>query len=592
MNLKRTCRIAVGPALLLAILDGGSTAVGEGHWRFEAKDGTTVLDSGSLGLNGTMNERPFRTADVPVDPLPQNDFVNARSLDLGWLDESDGGFFTVEDPTGQLSFGHRSFSIEAWVKLDHVSDASGPNQRQWLCMKKPLPASDGELDYGFLVQAGSAGTSGRELAFLYGDDGVPATIVSTLEITDLDWHFVSVSYSQEDEALRFGVDGAFETVALDKPGFVLWLPVLNSGPLRVGGHQNAGGTNNQFLRGSIDELRISRGFPPADQLLDAAWPDCDRSGTPDASDVLDGTSADCNGNLIPDECDLAAGTSLDCQGDGIPDECQLTVPASYRWDDDRWDGWDGYSTTFSDGAYTGWLQNFTVTDGAGLITHVDMQVSDLAVGRSMTLHVWSDPDGDGDPTDAQVLSSLPVQIDESMGYELVRFDVPDVDLGPDGVSFFVGGVMGEPSSSALMIDFAPPHYFGVSWIVGRSTPIDPDDLAAEAVEFALIEASFPGNYVVRAVSDPGLGYVDCNENGVPDACDIDSGDSGDTNDNGVPDECECVGDLDGDGVVDAGDLAAVLGAWGPCGGCVEDLDGSGVVDSSDLALILVAWGGC
>ena len=590
MKAIRECQI--GTVLVLAILGGGSAALGEGHWRFESRGGTIVLDSGPLGLNGTLNDLPFRDANVPLDPLPQNDFVNDRSLDLGWLGTSNGGFFTVADPTGQLSFGHQSFSIEAWVKLDQVSDASSPNQRQWLCMKKPLPSPDFELDYGFLVQAGSAGTSGRELAFLYGDGEFSTTILSTLEIADFDWHFVSVAYSLEDNALRFGVDGSFETVALDKPGFSLLLPVLNSGPLRVGGHQNAGGTNNQFLRGSIDELRISRGFLPAEQLLDAAWPDCNRTGTPDAQDVLDGTSADCNGNFIPDECDVISGTSVDCQGDGIPDECQLAVSASYQWDDDRWDGWNGYSTTYSDGAYTGWLQNFTVTDGAGLITHVDMQVSELAVGRNMTLHVWSDPDGDGDPTDAQVLSSLPVQIDETMGYQFVRFDVPDVDLGPDGVSFFVGGVMQEPSSSALMIDFAPPHYFGVSWIVGRSTPIDPNDLSADAVEFALIEASFPGNYVVRAVSDPGLGYADCNQNDVPDSCDIDSGDSHDANGNGAPDECECIGDIDGDGVVDAADLAAVLGAWGVCDACVEDLDGSGVVGSSDLALILVAWGGC
>ena len=590
MKAKREFRVGTG--LLLAILGGGPTALGEGHWRFESRGGTTVLDSGSLGLDGTSNDLPFRDAAVPLDRLPQNDFINDRSLDLGWLGPSNGGFFTVADPTGELSFGHRSFSIEAWVKLDHVSDASSPNQRQWLCMKKPLPAPDVELDYGFLVQAGSAGTSGRELAFLYGDGKVSTTIVSTLEIADDDWHFVSVAYSLEDEALRFGVDGSFETVALDKPGFTLWLPVLNSGPLRVGGHQNAGGTNNQFLRGSIDELRISRGFLPAEQLLDAAWPDCNRTGTPDALDVLDGTSADCNGNFIPDECDLASGTSVDCQGDGIPDECQLAVSASYRWDDDRWDGWDGYSTTYSDGAYTGWLQNFTVTEGATLITHVEMQVSDLAVGQDMTIHVWSDPDGDGNPTDARAVSSLLVQIDDSMGYEFVRFDVPDVDLGPEGTSFFVGGVMEAPNSSALMIDFAPPHHFGVSWIVGRSTPIDPNDLAAQAVEFALIEASFPGNYVVRAVSDPGLGYADCNWNDVPDSCDIDSGDSNDVNGNGAPDECECIGDIDGDGVVDAADLAAVLGAWGVCDACVEDLDGSGVVGSSDLALILVAWGGC
>ena len=592
MNATRARHITIGTALILTLFGDGSAAFGDGYWRFEEVGGRTVLDSGPRGLDGSTSANPFRTSDVVVDSVPQNDVANGRSLDLGWAAGSGGGFVTIEDPTGQLSFGHRSFTIEAWVRLDHVSDSSGSNQRQWLCMKKPLPSADGELDYGFLVQAGSAGTSGRELAFLYGDDGVSTTIVSTLEIADVDWHFVSVAYSLEDKELRFGVDGTFETVPLDKPGFFVAGPVLNSGPLRVGAHQNAGGTDNQFLRGSVDELRISRAVVPAEQLLDASWPDCNRTGTPDASDVLAGTSDDCNGNLVPDECDVAFGTSADCQGDGIPDECQLVVGPSYRWDDDRWEGWVGYSTTYSDGTYTGWLENFTVTGGAGLITHVDMQVSALAVGEGMTLHVWSDPDGDGDPTDAQVLSSLPVQIDESMGYEFVRFDVPDVDLGPDGVSFFVGGVMHEPVSSALMIDFAPPHYFGVSWIVGRSTPIDPNDLSAEAVEFALIEASFPGNYVVRAVSDPGFGYADCNENGVPDSCDIGDGDSGDVNGNGAPDECECIGDADGDGVVDASDLAAVLSAWGGCEACSEDLDGSGAVGAGDLGLILVAWGSC
>lgn len=51
-------------------------ALGEGHWRFEAKGGTTVLDSGPLGLDGTLNPQPFRTTEVPVDPVPQDDAVN------------------------------------------------------------------------------------------------------------------------------------------------------------------------------------------------------------------------------------------------------------------------------------------------------------------------------------------------------------------------------------------------------------------------------------------------------------------------------------------------------------------------------------
>lgn len=53
-------------------------------------------------------------------------------------------------------------------------------------------------------------------------------------------------------------------------------------------------------------------------------------------------------------------------------------------------------------------------------------------------------------------------------------------------------------------------------------------------------------------------------------------------------------DLNGDGVVDAGDLAVVLAAWGPCPAlpapCPADFNGDGVVDAADLAQLLAAWG--
>jgi hypothetical protein len=45
-------------------------------------------------------------------------------------------------------------------------------------------------------------------------------------------------------------------------------------------------------------------------------------------------------------------------------------------------------------------------------------------------------------------------------------------------------------------------------------------------------------------------------------------------------------DLDGDGRVDAADLAILLAAWGTG---AADLDGSGVVDAADLAVLLAAW---
>ena len=58
-------------------------------------------------------------------------------------------------------------------------------------------------------------------------------------------------------------------------------------------------------------------------------------------------------------------------------------------------------------------------------------------------------------------------------------------------------------------------------------------------------------------------------------------------------EVPVLSDLNGDGAVDAMDLAILLGAWGPCGAgpCSTDLDCSGSVDAADLAILLGAWTG-
>lgn len=53
----------------------------------------------------------------------------------------------------------------------------------------------------------------------------------------------------------------------------------------------------------------------------------------------------------------------------------------------------------------------------------------------------------------------------------------------------------------------------------------------------------------------------------------------------------CPADLNIDGVVDAADLASLLGDWGS-DHPNTDLDGSGTVDAGDLAILLGAWGPC
>lgn len=53
---------------------------------------------------------------------------------------------------------------------------------------------------------------------------------------------------------------------------------------------------------------------------------------------------------------------------------------------------------------------------------------------------------------------------------------------------------------------------------------------------------------------------------------------------------DCPEDLNGDGVVNSGDLAELLAGWGGSG--PADFNGSGNVDAADLAILLAGWGAC
>ncbi len=53
----------------------------------------------------------------------------------------------------------------------------------------------------------------------------------------------------------------------------------------------------------------------------------------------------------------------------------------------------------------------------------------------------------------------------------------------------------------------------------------------------------------------------------------------------------CDADVNGDGVVGAPDLAALLGAWGACSGCASDVNDDGLVNAADLSALLGLWGG-
>ncbi|MFM8817755.1 MAG: thrombospondin type 3 repeat-containing protein [Phycisphaerales bacterium] len=110
---------------------------------------------------------------------------------------------------------------------------------------------------------------------------------------------------------------------------------------------------------------------------------------------------------------------------------------------------------------------------------------------------------------------------------------------------------------------------------------------------------------------PNPAQVDCNANGVGDACDplgtdcdqngqfdtcqISAGAS-DINRNWVLDSCECIADLFVDGAVNGVDLGVLLAYWGPTTSAPpsqrSDMNRDGAVDGVDLGYLLSRWGAC
>ena len=55
---------------------------------------------------------------------------------------------------------------------------------------------------------------------------------------------------------------------------------------------------------------------------------------------------------------------------------------------------------------------------------------------------------------------------------------------------------------------------------------------------------------------------------------------------------DCLGDFNGDGVVNGADFGSILASWGACGGCPQDLNGDGIVSGADVGAFLALWGPC
>ena len=227
-------------------------------------------------------------------------------------------------------------------------------------------------------------------------------------------------------------------------------------------------------------------------------------------------------------------------------------------------------TTITGGSHCGFIDSAIIACDSGAIPRAEQ----LAKTRALLLaffnthlrtdaarfaQVWGGAApvaGTTATRDARMTSALSATSIEGSLDTVVPVTVSITNTGPDATAF-----RPRATAAGLSIEFDP----------GESAPLP---AGASTQVTAWVRASKPGTYaatidIVRTRDGAGASHALT---------------ATFTGGNGVSP------DFNGDGAVDAQDLATLLNSWGACKGCAADLDGNGAVDAADLAAVLNAWG--
>ena len=282
--------------------------------------------------------------------------------------------------------------------------------------------------------------------------------------------------------------------------------------------------------------------------------DCNDNGVPDNTDITNGTSADCNENGVPDECDIADGTSADCNGDGIPDDCLEFCPpvdvvfvfdTSGSMTDDSQVLCANIGQITADVMAQGVVINSTVL-GIIPFTSPSFPCISTTVAALLGAGVPGNP-GPGETVlnDNEDWGPATAVVADRFSWTpgALRLIIPISDEAPEnGGSSNCNAADQAAIDNAIMV--ANNNGVVVSPIAASGSIQCVIDLGAQ-----LADATGGQNFVSRQAEDLTAAVVDlvltacanvadCNENGIPDQCDLESGTSDDCDDNGVPDECE------------------------------------------------------
>ena len=310
---------------------------------------------------------------------------------------------------------------------------------------------------------------------------------------------------------------------LDGNGICDHLDILNGGHDRDANHR-------------VDSVEIVQGLVP----------DCDGNGIPDHADP------DCDGDGIPDACEP------DCNGNGVPDDCESVYIES---DSNESPSMFWFLNTLA--GHQVWLREVIVQAGHETVSELVFHRGSFHDTGTFEAVIYMDPTADNDPSDAELLLRVPIDLLSAGPRDGLVVSIPDTELGPAGTHLFLGlhvanaSYRGNYAMSRGINSDLPPGVQTV-WVYGNvSEPLDLDDLASAAL--ALSDSVFTPSFEMHH----GPRALCCPES-----------------------------DLNDDGATDIQDLSAIIAAWGPCDGCAEDIDQDGDVDVDDLLIVIRNWGDC
>ena len=221
----------------------------------------------------------------------------------------------------------------------------------------------------------------------------------------------------------------------------------------------------------------------------------------------------CAGSAVSAQFSAAGGAR---PGSGQGSQSRID---EYMVDDGSYE--DGIGLTAGGGI--AFANGYTSIAGRDLITAVRIAfgVPSSLNGMPVTAYLWSDPNGDGNPSDAQVLAQAAGVISGAVEIAnlpnnsptFVEFNIPDT-IVPIGQKFFVGYVIQNQQAGQYPGAIDVTSNAGVSYtgyVVGGS--FDPN---AWTNVFSTGDIGFPGNWMLRANatgSNPNAVGACCFSNG-------------------------------------------------------------------------------